>query len=68
MSRWLGLRERVESAGLAEQAGFLLLVVATGAGMGLVAVGFRELLHGANQLFFGSFKGVDLAATLLDRP
>lgn len=68
MSRWFGLRERVESAGLPAQAGFLALVIATGAGMGLVAVAFRELLREANRLFFGSFTAVDLASTLLDRP
>ncbi len=68
MRRWFPLQPWVESAALPGQAGFLALVIATGAGMGLVAVAFRETLRGANRLFFGSFQAVDLASTLLDRP
>src|SRR5579883_1829442 len=56
-------RERVR---LDERAGFMLLVALTGAGMGLAAVGFRELLRGANELFFGSFHALDLTGNLLD--
>jgi chloride channel protein, CIC family len=50
------------------QGYFVALVAATGAGMGLVAVAFQELLKGLNSLFFGRLGQLDLGATLLDRP
>src|SRR5947209_9841396 len=53
---------------LDERAAFAVLVAIIGAGMGLVAVGFRELLRVANELFFGRFHGLDLTANLFDRP
>jgi CIC family chloride channel protein len=56
---------------LRRDAGFLLLVTATGAGMGAVAVAFQQLLREANRLFFGGFRGglsLDLSSNLLNRP
>lgn len=65
--RGIGLHSPL-SLRFSERAGFLVLVALTGAGMGLVAVGFRELLRAANLLFFGRFHGLDLTSNLLDRP
>jgi CIC family chloride channel protein len=62
---------RLTASSLRQDAGFLLLVSATGAGMGGVAVGFQQLLRGANRLFFGGFRGgltLDMSVNLLARP
>lgn len=68
LSRDLARRLRAATIHFFRQGWFALVVVATGAGMGLAAVGFRELLKGANTLFFGGFHQLDLGATLLNRP
>jgi CIC family chloride channel protein len=53
----------------ARQGYFVALVIATGAGMGLVAVGFQEMLKAAQRLFFGPLSNeIDFSATLLEKP
>src|SRR5579875_3688648 len=61
-------RFQISTLRYARQGYFVVLVAATGAGMGLVAVGFQEMLKEVTDLFFGPLGQLDLGATLLDRP